>query len=249
MCRRPRPDHAQLEPPDPSPGRSSTSGRRPVAVAVGPREAGVDGHTDRFPHHVVPPPAHFLEPPASRGSRSSPSRPRRSGSVPQAPRAPGIPAEWRSRLALLGTIEELADHRRRPARYRLPGAHGPPRVNPSSAARGHRSGHRPPPGSTAPNLGFCEITRPLLTLRVGAPDLPDPAIGTRERPLRGRQRLSLDVLHGAEAGPVEEHGHAARPRSRSPGRACRRRSGRRSRPSAARVRFVVALGRSCRCRC
>ena len=92
----------------------------------------------------------------------------------------------------------------------------------------------PPFGSTAPGFGFCEITRPLLTaLRVGAADLPDAAIGARERPLRSRQRLPRDVLHRAEAGRVEEHGDGVRVgSSRSPGPACRRRSGRRSRPSA-----------------
>ena len=49
-------------------------------------------------------------------------------------------------------------------------------------------------------------------------DLPDAAVGARDRLLRGRQCLAHDVLHRAEARLVEEHGDAFPRCSRSPGR-------------------------------
>ena len=119
----------------------------------------------------------------------------------------GIPAEWRSRLALLGDDRGARRSAARGGRLiEQPALAGYPsdpyRLRPRLTTRLTL----PPPGSTVPGLGFCEITRPLLTLRVGAADLPDAAVGARDRPLRGRQRLSRDVLHRAETGLVEEHG-------------------------------------------
>ena len=116
-------------------------------------------------------------------------------------------------------------NRREPASLRVRGAssRGPPPAADDEVdlapARQHRTESRLLRNHAAP-----------LDPRVGAADLPDTAVGAREPPPRDTRCLPRDVLHRAEARRVDEHGDGCRVVRTPPGRACRRRSGHRSRP-------------------